>query len=314
MKLMTKNLVISPLISEDAESFYYLTQNQGFRRFQISNYKMPSISAAQNWIEEKSKELTPRKLGFYGIRKDGHLIGICAHKFFDVKKNEIEIMYRLHSDFWGHGYGSETATALMNFGKEELKLGKIVATVDPNNIHSKKILKQAGFHFEKLVTIEEQVEEFWVSADYKIRLANDAEGPLLTDLALRSKSHWDYDQEYLKQCRPAMTVNEQYINDWTVMVLEDKAKIIGFYALKFVSGENRLDHLWLDLPYIGKGYGRILLEHSFVKAKELGWNSYRLATDKGAITFYEKFGAKKIGLVQSRIRPDLYLEHLEFTF
>ena len=140
------------------------------------------------------------------------------------------------------------------------------------------------------------------------------EGNDLTRLALRSKSYWNYSQVYLDQCWDALHLNDQYIQQWPVVVLEINNEKIGFYALKNVKGEYRLDHLWVDRPFIGKGYGKFLLSHAIETAKSLGWKSFRLAADPGAESFYLKQGAVKLGSVQSRIKPDLFLPHLEFKF
>ncbi len=145
-----------------------------------------------------------------------------------------------------------------------------------------------------------------------IRRAKIREGDLLTDLALRSKSYWKYSDGYLSRCRPALLLDDSYIQNWPVMVLEVDSKIVGFYSLKTINGENRLDNLWIDLPFIGKGFGKILLEDAFRLASAMGWKVIRLAADPGAQTFYEKFGGVRIGSVQSRIKADLFLPHIEF--
>lgn len=147
----------------------------------------------------------------------------------------------------------------------------------------------------------------------KIRVANPNEGDVLTDLALRSKSYWKYSEDYLGRCRPALLVDKDYIINWPVIVLELDGVISGFYALKTIKGEDRLDNLWVDLPYIGKGFGKLLLFDAFKTATELGWKKFRLAADPGAQNFYEKFGGKKIGMIQSRIKSDLFLPHMEFV-
>lgn len=147
-----------------------------------------------------------------------------------------------------------------------------------------------------------------------LRQAKLTEATMLSDLAIRSKSYWKYEHSFLEQCRPAMKIDEDYINEWPVVVAEKDQIIIGFYALKDIKGENRLDHLWIDLPYIRQGFGKILLLDSFQRAQQLGWKSFRLATDQGGEPFYLKHGARNIGTVQSRIRADLFLKHMEFIF
>ena len=147
-----------------------------------------------------------------------------------------------------------------------------------------------------------------------LRKAKLDEGPQLTDLCLRSKSHWGYSQEFLERCRPFLTITNEYIHSWPVIVAERDFQILGFYSLRNVSSENRLDNLWVDQPFIGQGLGKKLIQDSFVTAKKLGWDEYFLASEPKAISFYGKFGGKVIGQIQSRLESNLFLPHIQIKF
>lgn len=92
--------------------------------------------------------------------------------------------------------------------------------------------------------------------DIIFRKANPNEGPLLTELSLRSKSFWQYSPEFLERCRPHLEIDETYILTWPVIVLsktdEIANNIIGYYSLKIIGSEKRLDNLWLDIPSLVK--------------------------------------------------------------
>ena len=148
------------------------------------------------------------------------------------------------------------------------------------------------------------------------RVARAHEGPILSELSLRSKSFWRYSKDYLEKCRPHLTIDEDYIRQWPVIVIEstEKTKIIGYYSLKIIDGEKRLDNLWLDLPYIGKGFGGQAIQHAIERAKRLGWDHFFLASEPGAILFYTKFGGMHVGDVQSKLATSLKLPHIKFNF
>lgn len=145
-----------------------------------------------------------------------------------------------------------------------------------------------------------------------IRKAVPSEAQLLSDLALKSKSVWGYDDEYLNNCREALNLEPTYIKDWPVFVAEVDQEIIGFVALRNIDGEDRLDHLWILPEHIRVGLGAKLFASAIESAKALGWNSFRLASEPRAEEFYVKMGMKNIGSIQSRIKPDLYLPHMEY--
>jgi len=147
-----------------------------------------------------------------------------------------------------------------------------------------------------------------------VRAAKYGEEVYLSDLAIRSKAYWGYSLEFLDACRPHIKIDSAYIKDWPVEVLEKDGIIIGFYSLKKINNENRLDNLWIEPNFVKNGFGKILFTHAISRAKALGWDSFRLAGEPGAVVFYEKMGVKLIGQVQSRLRSDLLLPHMEIKF
>lgn len=153
--------------------------------------------------------------------------------------------------------------------------------------------------------------------DIIFRKAYPDEGPLLTELSLRSKSFWQYTPEFLEKCRPHLEIDEAYILHWPVIVLsgteQSRSKIIGYYSLKIIGSEKRLDNLWLDLPFIGKGYGRLAMEHSKEVARQLGWDHFYLASEPNAVPFYKKLGGTLVGRVQSKLDEKLKLPHMKFS-
>ena len=63
-----------------------------------------------------------------------------------------ELGYMLLPKYWGKGYGSRIAEALI-YMAEKTKVRRLTAIIDPNNIPSRKILIKHGFHSEKLCEI-----------------------------------------------------------------------------------------------------------------------------------------------------------------
>lgn len=149
------------------------------------------------------------------------------------------------------------------------------------------------------------------SLDYKLRDAKLGEGEFLSNLALRSKSIWGYEKSFIEACRPHIKIDDEYIVDWPVVLIELESEILGFYSLKVIKSENRLDNLWIEPTHIRCGLGCILFRDAVVRSSQLNWQYFRLAGEPNAISFYEKMGAKLIGEVQSRLKKDLYLPHME---
>lgn len=127
------------------------------------------------------------------------------------------------------------------------------------------------------------------------------------------KRPWSDSIEYFDVSN-SVDVTSEDIRNWPVGVSELNGEIIGFFALKTVSDENRLDHLWIDPRFVGKGVGKSLFKEAVLAAKRIGWSQFRIASDPYAEPFYLKMGAKNVGSVQSNIRPNLLLPHMEIWF
>lgn len=90
------------------------------------------------------------------------LIGWCGLKLL-TEPNQMhfglhDLGYRFNRKYWGKGYAYEAALAVVDYARNKMKLHKLVATVDPENVASIHILKKLGFHF-----LEQQEEDGFFS-------------------------------------------------------------------------------------------------------------------------------------------------------
>lgn len=76
------------------------------------------------------------------------LIGTFTLFHIDKKNRRAEVGYILNRKHWRKGYMQEALNRAMTFAFEELKLHRLEADVDPNNLGSLGMLKKAGFQEE----------------------------------------------------------------------------------------------------------------------------------------------------------------------
>jgi len=95
-------------------------------------------------------------LGLYAVElKDSFTtIGICGLIKRDLL-DDVDIGYAFLPDFWGHGYAYEAAHAVIQYGKVQLKLTRIVAITSIDNDSSAKLLQKIGFRFERMIQLNE---------------------------------------------------------------------------------------------------------------------------------------------------------------
>ena len=68
---------------------------------------------------------------------------------FDPDFPEVELTYALGRDSWKKGYATEMGQALIEYGLEELGIGRIIQGVRSENRNSVKLMQRLGFRIEK---------------------------------------------------------------------------------------------------------------------------------------------------------------------
>jgi N-acetylglutamate synthase-like GNAT family acetyltransferase len=145
-----------------------------------------------------------------------------------------------------------------------------------------------------------------------IRRARPSEAELLSELALRSKAHWGYDEDFLRSSRRDLSLTPDYLNDHTVFVAEEDERVIGFYSLRQEGPILWMDQLFVETDRIGTGWGGRLFKHSVASASELGASSFQIEADPNAEAFYRAMGAHPIGHAESPVKPGRMLPVLVF--
>ena len=81
------------------------------------------------------------------LKENNSLIGGCG---LSLDEDKAEIGWLLHRDHWGRGYCTELGRELLRLGFEELKLHRIVARCDSENIESYRVMEKIGMRREGL--------------------------------------------------------------------------------------------------------------------------------------------------------------------
>lgn len=82
------------------------------------------------------------------LRERDQIIGGCGIHIRRPEHRGAEIGYCFNRQFWGQGYATEVMQALLKFGFEELNLHRIIATCDPRNTGSERVMQKNGLRKE----------------------------------------------------------------------------------------------------------------------------------------------------------------------
>jgi len=92
------------------------------------------------------------------------IIGGCGIHIRRPEHRSAEIGYCFNRNFWGQGFATETMGTLLKFGFEQLNLHRIIATCDPRNIGSERVMQKNGLHKEAHF-----IEELWRAKEHEWR-------------------------------------------------------------------------------------------------------------------------------------------------
>ncbi|MGE7674474.1 GNAT family N-acetyltransferase [Lysinibacillus sp. NPDC094403] len=73
------------------------------------------------------------------------VIGTCGFLNYEKAHNRLEIGYDLIPSYWRKGIMKETLSTIIHFAFTKMKVNKIEAKVDPENISSVKLLEKLNF-------------------------------------------------------------------------------------------------------------------------------------------------------------------------
>lgn len=150
-----------------------------------------------------------------------------------------------------------------------------------------------------------------MAAKTTIRPARPADAAVLTALALRSKAHWGYPEDFIRRCEAELRVTAEKVEDPNLayFVATQGDDVAGFAALDFVGGPSaELEAVFVEPALIGRGFGRELMQFAIRVARSRGITRLLIQGDPHAEDFYlaagaRPFGERESGSIPGRMLP-----------
>lgn len=138
-----------------------------------------------------------------------------------------------------------------------------------------------------------------------------SDNEILTTITKKSKAYWGFSENILKEWENLLTVTKDYIEKNVVFKLVKNDQIIGYYSYFSIDKNTvKLDNIFVLPEFIGKGFGKILMNDFLYKTSQLEINKITLDAEPNAENFYKTFGFETIGQLESSIK-DRYLPIME---
>jgi GNAT superfamily N-acetyltransferase len=132
----------------------------------------------------------------------------------------------------------------------------------------------------------------------------------LSDLCLRSKAVWGYDEKFMEACRGELSFGLRDLELTPIAVAEHDGRLIGVAQLKVVDDEADLLKLFVEPSVLRSGAGKALLAWATDVAKKLGAKRLSIEADPDAAPFYRRMGAYDVGQAPSGSVPGRMLPKL----
>ncbi|ANW01650.1 GNAT family N-acetyltransferase [Bradyrhizobium icense] len=143
-----------------------------------------------------------------------------------------------------------------------------------------------------------------------LRPARPEEGPALTELCLRSKAVWGYDDTFMQACGKELTLTPATILASHVQVAELDGRLAGVAEVKSSGDTAQLEKLFVEPGLLRTGAGRKLLDWAKATARAAGATALVIEADPDAADFYRRMGAVDDGLVPSGSIPGRLIPRL----
>ena len=147
----SERLLFRELVPTDDIAMFELDADPEVCRY-LGVKPVKTLSETQSIIQNINQQYLDNGIGRWAVilKETNEFIGWAGLKY--IKKlngyeNNYDLGYRFMKRFWRKGYGYESAKAFVDFGFNELKLERITAYADVNNIASIKILEKCGLHY-----------------------------------------------------------------------------------------------------------------------------------------------------------------------
>lgn len=138
------------LVSSDIESFLSCMADPNYLQFtELGALSRELARRILDWAHNGRQETPRTRYCLAAARNgDGTMIGWCTLIVRDIAVSEGDIGFVINPAHSGSGYGTATAQALATFGFQTLRLSRLIATCDPHNLASARVLQKSGFVFD----------------------------------------------------------------------------------------------------------------------------------------------------------------------
>ncbi len=163
MHITTPRLTLREFVFDDWHAVYEYQRDPRYLRFY--RWENRSEHDARWFVEMFLHWQRARPRHNYQVAiilsESNTLIGNCGVRIKDAMRGIADLGYEINPLYWSHGYATEAAHAMLDYGFAELKLKRIWAQCIAENSASARVLTKIGLRFERREHQKEYVKGHW---------------------------------------------------------------------------------------------------------------------------------------------------------
>jgi RimJ/RimL family protein N-acetyltransferase len=168
MLIKTERLLLREFYSDDWQAVHAYHNDPRYLRYYTieAESEQEARRFVQGWVAQQAE--APR-LNFQlaiALPESGLLIGNVGLRLRWLGGHltgspQADIGYEVHPDYWGNGYASEAAQAMLDYGFGELGLHRIWAQCNAENRASARVLIKIGMRLEGVLREHDRFKGRW---------------------------------------------------------------------------------------------------------------------------------------------------------
>lgn len=149
-----EKVTVSPVTIADVGAFWKLIdKNREYLSiyFPVTLTEVTDAKTAEQFIFHKIQNGFSRHSYYFKVNFGKEMAGIVSVKSINWSILQCEIAYFVASEMQGKSIATNAIKYIVNFCFHELKMTKIFARINPENIASRKVIKKNGFMREAIL-------------------------------------------------------------------------------------------------------------------------------------------------------------------
>jgi RimJ/RimL family protein N-acetyltransferase len=149
MILETNRLILRPIAKDDALEMFGYRSDKETNKYQ--GWIPETVEDVEVFIGKIAREINQPETWFQFViieKLNSTIIGDLGIHFFDTENKQVELGCTLKKDSQRKAYATEALGRVIDFVFTDLKKHRIIASIDPANTSSLRLLNRLGFRQE----------------------------------------------------------------------------------------------------------------------------------------------------------------------